>query len=312
MQADLLQHSVCCRMDACALAAQYGHAGRAGRRRCLHRVSPQPSASAARQSQQAARRRLARQLALTATQRTRMTRTTRGWGTGRLAQSALPVGQQKVGPVCTPCSQTPWSVHRCRMGCCPVSCVAQRQAGAARVLHALAGASRLCPGTLLSTSGRAGQGHAGQLAGQRQAKACLLLRTGVCSGWRWHAGQPAGEPEADAEMAEVVDLPQVASAVAVFMRQRAFAGSCTLDEVAAHLQRAELPLALPSLRQVGRGRPVCLLVTMAHTESHASARLDGSCSQTQHACNVPSCQHACCHERAARDPHAPSQAVCRR
>ena len=65
------------------------------------------------------------------------------------------------------------------------------------------------------------------------------------------AGQPAAEPDADTEMEEAVDLPRVAAAIAAFMRQREFAGSCTLEEVAAHLRLAGTPLALPALRQVG-------------------------------------------------------------
>ena len=72
------------------------------------------------------------------------------------------------------------------------------------------------------------------------------------------AGKPAAEAEPepqaedaeDAEMEEAVDLPAVAAAIGAFMQQREFAGSCTLDEVAAHLQQSGQTLAPPALRQV--------------------------------------------------------------
>lgn len=58
-----------------------------------------------------------------------------------------------------------------------------------------------------------------------------------------------------------MDLPAVAAAVAALMQQREFAGSCTLDEVAAHLQRSGLSVGPAALREV---RQASLLAVLQH------------------------------------------------
>ena len=60
----------------------------------------------------------------------------------------------------------------------------------------------------------------------------------------------AGKKGGDGQEEVATDLRAVAAAIGAFMQQRNFAGSCTLDEVAPHLQQSGISLTQPALLQV--------------------------------------------------------------
>ena len=97
-----------------------------------------------------------------------------------------------------------------------------------------------------------------QLAWHAQSRsACWQLKLGCCMSAMAHAcvcnltrAMRAGKGGADSQEEAPTDLKAVAAAIGAFMQNRSFAGSCTLQEVAPHLQQSGISLTQAALQQV--------------------------------------------------------------